>query len=361
VFGDIERLSKIPGLTALQELDPDSFAYVFITTQVPPLLQATIVGLLPAIFRFIAIRIEGVKQYSEVQRSVVDRAFGYQLVNVYFTLLGASLASTLQTIIEDPACIFTLLGSAVPEVAGYFMQIILINGLMGMGMELARVVPLIMSKLQAYMDKKGVSERVKQKRLTPGGDGKDSVSFFPGVLYPGLLFVTILQLTYCIITPFMCVVTTIFFSLAFVVFKHNVLYVYSPVFESGGDLFQKIYGYLLTGLNFGNATLMAYFIIKEAFIQFALIIPLFAIVEGFRKYTTNNYLRRLEGISREGAVAIDARVSQRHRPSDSFDANLFRQPQLNHKPWFPLMEDIVDGSSGEIERPAENREDGPLA
>jgi hypothetical protein len=73
LFGDIERLSKLPWMKWLQTIDPNSFTYVFITTQVPPLLQAMIVGSLPAIFQAVAIRAEGVKLLSEVERSVIDR------------------------------------------------------------------------------------------------------------------------------------------------------------------------------------------------------------------------------------------------------------------------------------------------
>jgi len=266
-------------------------------------------------------------------------------VNVYFTLLGASLGSTLKTIIDKPACIFALLGSAIPAVAGYFSQIVLINGLMGMGLELSRLVPLIVDKLLAFSDKKGVSIRAQQERFKPKGDGKDYISIFPGELYPGILFVTILGLTYAIIVPFMSAATTLFFLLAFVVYKHNVLYVYCPVFESGGDLFAKIHGYVLTGLNFGNTTLVAYFIIKEGFLQVLFMLPLFVVVEMFRKHTTANYLPCVQGISREGAVKIDAQFTSRLQPSDSFEDSLFRQPELNHRKFLPLNEDTTGNAS----------------
>jgi len=233
----------------------------------------------------------------------------------------------------SPLFLFSFLNvrSAIPAVAGYFTQIVLINGLMGMGMELSRVVPLIMANLLSYLDKKGASIRKLQERHI--------VSISPGELYPGLLLITMLGLTYAIIVPFMSCCTTLFFLLAFIVYKHNVLYLYCPEYEGGGDLFQKIYGYLLTGLNFGNATVMAYFILKEAFIQFVLMIPLFAVVEGFRKYTATNYLRRLQGISREDAVKIDVQFTSQQQPSHSFDKTLFSQPELNHRPLSPLNKD----------------------
>ena len=71
----------------------------------PPILQATIVGSLPTIFTAIATGVEKVKLHSQAQRSTLDRSFGYQLVNIYFTLIGSSLASTLGDIAKEPSCI----------------------------------------------------------------------------------------------------------------------------------------------------------------------------------------------------------------------------------------------------------------
>ena len=95
VFGDLERLSKVPGLSFVGDLEPGSFAYDFITGQVPAIMQSIVLALLPPIFQIVSLRVERLKTLSDVEASVLDRGFGYQLVNIYFTLLGNSLASTM--------------------------------------------------------------------------------------------------------------------------------------------------------------------------------------------------------------------------------------------------------------------------
>jgi hypothetical protein len=100
VFGDIEQLSKI--IPGLESLEPGSFAYDFITGQLPILLQAALIASLPVIFTAVATYVERMKLLTMVDRSVVDRGFGYQLVNIYFTLIGNSLASTMNDIVNEP-------------------------------------------------------------------------------------------------------------------------------------------------------------------------------------------------------------------------------------------------------------------
>jgi hypothetical protein len=100
VFGDIEQLSKI--IPGLESLEPGSFAYDFITGQLPILLQAALIASLPVIFTAVATYVERMKLLIMVDRSVVDRGFGYQLVNIYFTLIGNSLASTMKDIVNEP-------------------------------------------------------------------------------------------------------------------------------------------------------------------------------------------------------------------------------------------------------------------
>jgi hypothetical protein len=135
-FGDIDRLTTLPGLGGLSNVKPGSVEYDFITGQVPPLLQAAVMIALPFIFTAVAVGFEGVKQTSLVEMSVLVRSFGFQLVNIYFTLIGTSIASTLQQILNEPGCVFVLLGGSVPAVAGFFIQMICVTGLLILPLEL---------------------------------------------------------------------------------------------------------------------------------------------------------------------------------------------------------------------------------
>jgi hypothetical protein len=230
VFGDIERLSKI--IPGLDSLEPGSFAYDFITGQLPVLLQSLLIGLLPAILTAVATSIERLKLLTMVDRSVVDRGFGLQLVNIYFTLLGKSLASTIADIASEPGCIFTLLGASVPAQASYFIQFILINALFGLTMELSRVVPLLLTSWFSFNAKKHGASSIARHKLFEG-----NASFSGATAIPGIILVMILQFTYAVIVPVLSVASVLYFAVAVTVYRNNFLYVYAGSYESGGELF----------------------------------------------------------------------------------------------------------------------------
>jgi len=236
VFGDIERLSKI--IPGLDSLEPGSFAYDFITGQLPVLLQSLLIGLLPAILTAVATNIERLKLLTMVDRSVVDRGFGLQLVNIYFTLLGKSLASTIADIASEPGCIFTLLGASVPAQASYFIQFILINALFGLTMELSRVVPLLLTSWFSYNAKKHGASSIARHKLFEG-----NASFSGATAIPGIILVMILQFTYAVIVPVLSIASVLYFSMALTIYRNNFLYVYAGSYESGGELFWTLCGY----------------------------------------------------------------------------------------------------------------------
>ena len=46
--------------------------------------------------------------------------------------------------------------------------------------------------------------------------------------------------------------------MAYCVYKHQLLFVYIPKYESGGAIFPTLYNYTLTGMNFANVTMLGY-------------------------------------------------------------------------------------------------------
>lgn len=146
-------------------------------------------------------------------------------------------------IIKQPTCVFQLLGGSVPAVAVYFFQLILINSFFGLIIQLLRPMPLLKTLYYTWKEStSGYSHIDKQKFIQ-----NEVVAFDGGSILPGFLLVSVLGLTYAVMVPFFNLVTTLYFTIALLVFKHNILFVYSPKSESGGVLFPVLQNYLLTG------------------------------------------------------------------------------------------------------------------
>lgn len=143
---------------------------------------------------------------------------------------------------------------------------------------------------EKFTAKYGVSLEAKRALF------EESIASFSAVLiYPTLLLVLILNLTYATIVPFLSVsalrdvldggcplsskriisifflekqvICTIYFAIAYTVYRHNLLFVYAPTFESGGVLFATLYNYVLTGVSFAVITMVGYLIIKTGFTE----------------------------------------------------------------------------------------------
>jgi len=251
----------------------------------------------------------------------------------------------MQDIVKEPVCVFELLGGAVPAVAAYFMQLILISALLGLTLEFSRLVALLQLWWFEYNEKKsGVAPRARDRFFR-----KSIAKFMPSLMLPGCILVAVLLFTYATIVPFLLLTTSVYFSLAFVVYKHHLVYVYIPCYESGGSLFPSLYSKILTALHFSNATMVGYMIIKEGWIEVIVLLIIFPVVEVFRGHVKVTHLARMAVLSRAAAVQQDIEAEAgtechvRGLPCAGFDDNLYRQPPLK----LPLFAPEV-GSNGVI-------------
>ena len=66
--------------------------------------------------------------------------------------------------------------------------------------------------------------------------------------FPTLLLVIVIVFTYAVICPVILPVGMLYFVGALIVYKKQVLYVYTPIYESGGTLFADAVQRTLFGL-----------------------------------------------------------------------------------------------------------------
>jgi hypothetical protein len=76
------------------------------------------------------------------------------------------------------------------------------------------------------------------------------------------------SITYANISPLVLVMSLCYFSIAPLIYKHQLLYVYDPVFETGGKLFPHVFHRFFFALVIANASMMGMMILKEALHQF---------------------------------------------------------------------------------------------
>jgi hypothetical protein len=133
---------------------------------------------------------------------------------VYLILLAGSVFNVLTGLIANPLSIVSLLGAAIPSVAVFFINLILIKFLMGVSLMLSRIGPLLVTKLySSCFNQKKFSIRA----FLAGPLAR--VVYDYGVGIPGLLYIVVVFLLYWVIAPVVSGVSALFFMATYATFK----------------------------------------------------------------------------------------------------------------------------------------------
>jgi hypothetical protein len=77
-----------------------------------------------------------------------------------------------------------------------------------------------------------------------------------GWIYPQLMMVLMIMVTYCLITPLLMPFCAIFFAGAYIMYKYQLLYVYVNEYQSGGYMWYAVFNRSLIALEFASVTLI---------------------------------------------------------------------------------------------------------
>ncbi|GMH72624.1 hypothetical protein TrST_g9881 [Triparma strigata] len=331
-----EQLAKLPWLSWLDNVSDDDeenkqrdFYVQLINGYLPVLALLGLIQLLPFIFQYVAVHYESRKTQSDVQRSILRRFFYYQMANIFITVTAGSLLENLGEIIGDPQSILSLMADKVPTVVGYFISLIVTKILAGLPVVLLRLGALFrMAFLRCSFSEKMLTQRELNEVYRPQ-------ELLYGWEYPTQLLVIVICFTYSCISPIILPVGAIYFTCALLVYKFQVLYVYTPEYESGGELFPSVLHRTLVGLTCGQVTLLAYLYLILGFGKFwqpYVLLPLpFYTLWMVTKFS-EQYDKPSERLSLERAVAIDHEntiLGYQEELIGSFDKFSYRQPFLD--------------------------------
>eukprot|EP00618_Florenciella_parvula_P007886 CAMPEP_0119472762 /NCGR_PEP_ID=MMETSP1344-20130328/4686_1 /TAXON_ID=236787 /ORGANISM="Florenciella parvula, Strain CCMP2471" /LENGTH=261 /DNA_ID=CAMNT_0007505757 /DNA_START=589 /DNA_END=1371 /DNA_ORIENTATION=- len=214
--------------------------------------------------------------------------------------------------------------------------------MIGLPLELCRCWPLCRMLIAEYwVDKATLTQRQLRHNELDGRSrrdhiyedgGSDLTECLYGWIFPQLLLVIIIAMTYAPINPLVLPVCAVYFATAYSVYKYLCIYFYVPKFQTGGALYPVLFQHTLTGLSAAQCTLIGYMAIKQAWSQFFCVLPLPFTLIAFRWWCAAAYEQSSRVLSRETAVAVDEEYrSQSEQPCDSFDPNLYQQPALSKR------------------------------
>ena len=184
------------------------------------------------------------------------------------TVSAGSLWRSASEILDHPSSVFETLGNTLPTVVGYFISLLITKILAGLPMVILRVGALsrfLFLRLlykEKYLTQRELNEVYRVQPLNYGWD------------YPTQLLVIVICFTYACISPIILIFGSMYFIGALMVYKKQVLYVYTPDYESGGLLFPLVCDRTIFGLMCGQLTFIGYSLIRGGFYQVRILFAL---------------------------------------------------------------------------------------
>ncbi|KAK6133231.1 hypothetical protein DH2020_032992 [Rehmannia glutinosa] len=212
---------------------------------------------LPTILMMLA-KFEGFLSISSLERRAAMRYYIFNFVNVFLVSVIAGTAfQQLDSFLHQSANdrIPKTIGVAIPMKATFFITYVMVDGWAGVAGEILRLKPLIFFHLKNFFLVK--TEKDREEAMDPG-----SIGFNTGE--PQIQLYFLLGLVYAVVTPVFIPFILVFFALAYVVFRHQIINVYNQEYESAAAFWPDVHGRIISALVFSQLILMGLMSTKGA-------------------------------------------------------------------------------------------------
>ncbi|OMO64784.1 hypothetical protein COLO4_31822 [Corchorus olitorius] len=278
-LASIEGLEKVaPFLKPLIEM---KFIKAVIQGFLPGIVLKLFLIFLPTILMIMA-KFEGFTSLSSLERTAATRYYLFNLVNVFLvSVVAGSALDQLNTFIKESANdIPRIIGVAIPLRATFFITYIMVDGWAGIAAEILMLKPLIIFHLKNFFLVK--TEKDREEAMDPG-----SLGFNTGE--PRLQLYFLLGLIYAAVTPVLLPFILIFFGLAYVVFRHQIINVYNQEYESAAAFWPDVHGRVIAALVISQIALIGLMSTKGLAVSSPFLIALVVLTLWFWRFCKARY------------------------------------------------------------------------
>ncbi|KAF9213089.1 hypothetical protein BGZ59_005947 [Podila verticillata] len=277
-FLDIDSLNKIfPGVSKI--VAKNRLLGSLIQGFLPTLGVIVFLAVVPRILLSLC-RQQGIQSHSEIAQAMYNKYFIFILVNVVlvFTIVG-TWAQTLNKVYHDLSELALLLATSLRRVAPFFVNYTILRGLGIFPLQLLQIADVFNQVFQGFISK--TPRDYAETRAPP--------ELPYGVLYANATLGFVIILIYSTLRPLILVFGIIYFAVAYVVYKYQLLYVFFHPNESGGQMWPMVYNRITVGLLIFQLTMVGLFMLKQAYFFGIFLAPLPAGTVWFWYWTTNAY------------------------------------------------------------------------
>uniref|UniRef100_A0A0D9WG68 CSC1/OSCA1-like 7TM region domain-containing protein n=1 Tax=Leersia perrieri TaxID=77586 RepID=A0A0D9WG68_9ORYZ len=222
--------------------------------------------LLPTILMTMS-KIEGHISLSGLDRRTASKYYLFLFVNVFLgsVITGTAFQQLNNFIHQSANKIPEIVGESIPMKATFFVTYVMVDGWAGVAAEVLRLKALVMFHIKnAFLVR---TERDREQAMDPG-----SLDF--GTMEPRIQLYFLLGLVYAVVTPILLPFIIVFFSLAYLVFRHQIINVYNQQYESGAQFWPDVQRRIVIALIVSQILLLGLLSTQEAEKSTVVLIPL---------------------------------------------------------------------------------------
>ncbi|XVF71859.1 hypothetical protein PTKIN_Ptkin12aG0073300 [Pterospermum kingtungense] len=281
----VQSLANIEGIEkALPFLKPIIEVKViksFIQGFLPGIALKIFLLFLPTILMIMS-KFEGFNSISALERRSASRYYFFLFINVFLgsIITGTAFQQLNNFIHQSTNQIPKTIGVSIPMKATFFITYIMVDGWAGVAGEILRLKPLIIYHLKNFFLVK--TEKDREEAMDPG-----TIGFNTGE--PQIQLYFLLGLVYAVVSPILLPFIIVFFGLAYVVYRHQIINVYNQEYESAAAFWPDVHVRIIAALIVSQLLLMGLLSTKEAAQSTPLLITLPVLTIWFHRFCKGRY------------------------------------------------------------------------
>ncbi|KAJ0251165.1 CSC1-like protein [Hirschfeldia incana] len=322
----VQSLANIEGIEKnfpfLKPLIEVKFFKSIIQGFLPGIALKIFLMLLPRILMQMS-KFEGFISTSSLERRAASRFYMFQFINVFLgSIVTGTAFQQLNTFLNQSANdIAKTIGVSIPIKATFFVTYIMVDGWAGVAGEILRLKPLIIYHLKnSFLVR---TEKDREEATDPG-----TIGFNTGE--PQIQLYFLLGLVYAAVSPILLPFIILFFALAYVVYRHQVINVYQQKYESAGKFWPDVHRRVVTALIVSQLLLMGLLSTKGAHKSTPLLLVLPVLTIGFHMHCKCRYQSAFVTYSLKEAMIKDTleRTREPNLNLKAFFRNAYAHPEF---------------------------------
>ncbi|XP_045824827.1 CSC1-like protein RXW8 isoform X1 [Trifolium pratense] len=316
----------VQGLTQLEKLQK---MFPFLTGVLTnSYVKQVVIGYLPSVILVLFLlavppvmmlfsTVEGSISRSGRKKSACWKVLYFTIWNVFFVnVFTGSLINQIlvfSSIKDLPA----QLAKAVPSQATFFTTYVLSSGWASLGFELLQICPLLYNLFQRFL------LRVKDDTLS-------GISFPYHTEVPRILLFGFLGFTCSILAPLMLPFLVVYFLLAYVVYRNQILNVYVTKYDSGGQYWPIAHNTTVFSLLVAQLIALGVFGLKRSTVASGFTIPLIIVTLLFHQYCRQRFIPVFKSNSAQILIDMDKKDEQCGKLEEIYEQlrSAYHQPML---------------------------------